>query len=362
MTVYSLTIVAIILAIALFLIARYFELKKVKEEKEGMMFNWVHGDLTIDIYIPLSAWARSISEVLLWGDSEKEYKEHFLLYTLSKSLKYRYMNRKIVGDDIFYTRSKSSNRYLSNLFDLIIVEISNILEKNISGDNRTEKRLIALQFLSKLGDCQNYMEFRLLLYGRDLHNKVLTDEVKTLRDNLSAENLMSTLNDQVDCYTHSIKLIFDEGIEYKWRRAKLYAYCCLFSDLMSYELYKMYDSWYEEREGIFNRGDMYNYVENVIYLIKQNENYYSEYVQLIDEMVDDIPDIQMNINNLKRAVKKIDHMINKTADISKKEELTADKNIIKSEIVKRKILENIDSIFTYTRNGDETDVGGCRVI
>jgi hypothetical protein len=281
----------------------------------------------------LHHWIQTISEVMLWVDSEKEYKHHYFMYALSKSLKYQYMDKRIVGDVFFYTQSPSSNKYLIFLLNSIKQEINGIFENGASNDGITERRLIALQFLSRLGNCENYTEFILLLNGRPISDSSLDAEIKILRDGLFIESLIPEMHEQIESYRSSIELFFNDDIENKWTRAKLYAYCILFNFLMSYELYNMYDSWYEKKEKLANRNKIQKRVQNIINMINETEKYYINYLILKNKLLNTIICAQVDKCILKDIMKELDRRIKKSADPLMKEDLLSSKNNIKLTLI-----------------------------
>ena len=245
----EITIVSIIVTLAIAVVGWYFFWRQEKEKKKGMMFDWVQDELSTKIYIPLNGWVKALNEVLSsWDNSEINYKSTFLLYTLSKFLKYRYMNRHTVGDDVFFTKSISSNRYLYELIGYILIEINMVLEKNLPEIEKSEKRFILTQFLSKLGNCNNYTEFILLIRGRKLYNKPLSDEVNVRINDLYEEGFLFKLTDQMDFYLTAVRALFASDVESCYLRTKLKTHCLLFYYIMGSELYHMYSDWYRKEK------------------------------------------------------------------------------------------------------------------
>ncbi|MCK4798271.1 MAG: hypothetical protein KAT05_12895 [Spirochaetes bacterium] len=344
MVEYNLAIVAITLSVTVYLLTKFFALKEVREKKKGMMFKWVHETLTEDVYIPACTWTFNLSRVLLWKDSREGYRERIFLYRLSKLLKNIYNNRKIVGDDIFFTTSKTSNYYLSLLSESIIKETNNVFDFIID-KNKTEIRVLSIEFLAKLGESQNFMEFDLHLRQKNLQNNDLTKEIETLIDNLMKEHLIITM----DQYQNSIHQLFQDELMYKWTRAKLYIYCCLFNQLMSYELYKMYESWYEESKEYFNREKIHKHIVIVNDIIKQTEKYYEEYINLAQTM--EGYELKNTTFLKKKTLKEIGRKINKkillTDDVPTKELLEEDKKFIEFKIKEEKIKENLNYLYNF---------------
>jgi len=329
----NLAIVAITLTLTVLISTEIFALKEVREKKKGMMFNWVHDKLAGGIYIPLSTWALSFSKVLQWDDSIKIYRENIFLYRLSKLLHYWQKNRKIVGDSVFFTMSNSSNYYLSYLLDLIINEINYIFDyskKDTSLNEKIEQRLISIEYLLKLGECQSYSDFILFFKNQQNNNLNIT---------------MDEINQQNIHLKNSVRLLFDEEIEHKWRRMKLYAYCCLFNHLMTQELFKIYDSWYEERKNISSRKRTCKYIKKILKLIKQSEKYHTRCAQLIHDASDNntnVSDYSMKLDAFKKILVKIDAKIN---EVEEKDELIAHKKFLEYKVNEIKLLEKIQIIY-----------------
>ena len=344
----NLAIIGLTFSFTVFILTKFFSLKEVKEKKKGMMFNWVHEKLTGDIYTPLSTWAMNLSEVLRWKNSSNLYRETVFLYNLSKFLKFLYMNRKVVGDDIYFTRSYSSNYYLKILSELIVLEVNHIFD--VLDTNKACKRLISIEFLSILGYSENYTEFMSLLHGRNISNDNLSTKVKTLRDNMFEEGIFLTLNNQIKYYINSTEHIFNNKINFEWGRVKLYSYCCLFYHIISFELSEIYSSWYKEEREKFNRNDVQKYIKKIIGFIEETEIYYMEYLKFYDDVIYSNTNVCffMNVNTLNKLLKKINLNIKKSKDL-RKEELKTEKKLIMLQIYEKTLEDKIKFLYTNVK-------------
>lgn len=282
-----LPVIAITIALTIYLTNKIFSLKELRGQKKNMMFTWVHNNLIGNVYIPLSSWTHSICLVLKWDKLQNfsvEYKTHILLYRISKLLNYVYQNRSIVGANKFFTNCEKSNEQLSILLTSIIEEIRSSLaspkykEKTIGFI--AEDRIISIEFLSRLGECDSYTNFLLHFYGKNIKNEELEIEVINLRNSLAEENgipLKPLVHEHADYCKNSFSPLFDEDdIGYKWQKAKLYAYCYLFSFLMNYELHNMYDSWYKEKRRKYKM--IHKNIETTIKFINRGERHHCQYL------------------------------------------------------------------------------------
>jgi hypothetical protein len=328
-----------------------------------MMFDWVHGNLTEDIYVPLSAWTLSICHVLRWSEATPfEYRENIFLYRLAKFMSYIYKNRAIVGDDVFFTTNTKGNYYLYLLSSSILKDIMEILqfpytEENMSSVNK-EKNLMSIEFLSKLGECINYTEFILILDGKNVVSTVLRNEVSILKDSLIEKNVFSSNEDCVKYYKDSINSFFGSDFESSQKRIKLFTLCYLFNDLLSYELYKIYDSWYDERKKWLYRLSICKFIKNVVIyrkyktynsLIKENNNLYRKCKGLVSNN-SDILNSLMPIHflytikakmMLRIAINKRPYLLRKSASNSEEiKNLEKKLNEIDSQICLKKLLNN----------------------
>jgi hypothetical protein len=232
--------VAISLAIYLYLMTKIFEIKKYKEKKREAVFNWVHENLIEDVYIPLAEYALAISDTLLQGEYNEE---EVVLYRISKFLQYIFKNRAVFGGDVYFTPNKRSNKRLESISKKIISEINTTYDLQSCP---TERRIVILEFLATCAKSKNYSEFRLLIGGRSIANKDLTDEIGRLMDGYSDNHyLPHRYGDCSSVFLNPInELMNPQSCGQEWIRAKLYAYCSLFNKLLMYEIHKMYDSWY----------------------------------------------------------------------------------------------------------------------
>lgn len=242
--IYIVPIIAIFLTLIIYTITKIFTLKEYREKKREAMFNWVHENLIEDVYIPLTEYTEAISYEL---SSQKTCKKEIVLYHISKFLHYVSKNREIFGGYIYFTPHKKSNRLLENISEKIRSEIDTIYD--LQGDkNPTERRIVILEFLATCAKCRNYFEFKSLIRGRPIFNNDLTDEINKLKDAYTDDYyLLFGCSDHTDMLLNPIdKLINPKNLGQTWRKAKLYAYCSLFSKLLTYEIHKIYDSWYVE--------------------------------------------------------------------------------------------------------------------
>ena len=354
---YEATIIALILSIIIFgigfILSWYFSSRQIKEKKRDAMFSWVHNELSTKVYIPLNAWIQTLCTTISWEDDEIEYKSYFFLYTLSKFFKYRYMNRQIVGDDIFFSASTSSNRDLSKLMDLIVLEISHLFEMNFPDEKKTERRFINTQFLAKLGESSNYMEFMIILKGGKLYNAQLSKEIEKLKIDLYNRDLLYSYPDQINFYFNSVMNIFREDIKCIYIKTKIKAYGTLFYHLMNLELFNMYDSWYNKKYSWYNEKDniidpekLSKIKRSVFNIIKMTDKEIENYNYIINKY-GELPNNTLDIKILKQTVLDIDNDINTEQDNGKKDNLIAKREHIKAEINRRNIVINIKSINDY---------------
>ena len=255
---------AISIAIYLYFMTKVFMLKeydaKEGEAKRETMRSWVHENLIEDVYTPLAEHALAISYTL----SQKRYGEDVVLYRISKFLRYIFKNRRIFGGDMYFTPHESSNRLLETISERITSEINTIYD--IQDDkNPTERRTVILEFIAACAKSKNYSEFRLLISGRSIANKDLTDEIGRLMDEYSNDHyLPRRYGDHSSIFLDPInELINPQNLGQAWIRAKLYAYCNLFNKLLMYEIHQVYDSWYVEHPDTPKHHQLFDVIDLV---------------------------------------------------------------------------------------------------
>lgn len=255
---------AISIAIYLYFMTKVFMLKeydaKEGEAKRETMRSWVHENLIEDVYIPLAEYALAISHTL----SQERYGEDVVLYRISKFLHYIFKNRRVFGGDIYFTPHESSNRLLETISERITSEINTIYD--IQDDkNLIERRTVILEFIAACAKSKNYSEFRLLISGRSIANKDLTDEISRLMDGYSNDHyLPRRYGDHSSTFLDPInELINSQNLGQVWIRAKLYAYCSLFNKLLMYEIHQVYDSWYVEHPDTPKHHQLFDVIDLV---------------------------------------------------------------------------------------------------
>jgi hypothetical protein len=353
-----LPVFGITIAITVFLTNKIFSLKEIKGQKKNMMFRWVHDTLVGDVYIPLSSWANSVCLVLNWRSSPNlsvEYKTHILLYRISKLLNYAFKNRSIVGAHKFFTNCEKSNRFLSCMLVLAIEEIRNNLEsplpKKKNTDHIAEDRIIAIEFLSRLGECDNYTDFLLHLYEKDLKSEELETKIIILRNMLSEENGIPLIQNHASFCNDCLLNIFEEDdVGCTWQRSKLYAYCYLFSCLMNYELYNMYDSWYVEHRR--KHKIIHKNAKKVQKLLHDAENCYNQYREYQNKLLEssaDFKDLESIVNSETMTLTVLKDILAQ----SKIHIPNLDDQLIEFLIYKKKVSENSKFIYKATESVQE---------
>jgi hypothetical protein len=328
---FIITIVSLIITIVIFYLNEFYYLRSVKEQKNKKMFDWVHEYLIGNIYVPLCMCTSGICKAIKWEilDYENltdEYRKNIFLYEISKFFYYTNLNRSKVGGDKYFIKNKDNIGYLDLLFGSIIYEICFIIEQafeseNTNVDDKISRRIITIEFLSNIGACKSYTEFLL-----------------SIKESASVRASKVQLK---DC-NNAISNLFGDSPCDKWKQAKLYSYCYLFNYLMSYELYNMYDSWYEGKKIPF-------YLKGIfVSIMNKNIKKISKYIKEKDEQCKD--DAQ-KINSLD-AFKNMEFSFPASHIESLENELSKDKENNKEflealqSIRRRKmILQNVDELY-----------------
>lgn len=139
-----------------------------------------------------------------------------------------------------------------------------------------------MEFIAACAKSKNYSEFRLLISGRSIANKDLTDEIGRLMEGYSNDHyLPRRYGDHSSIFLDPInELINPQNLVQAWIRAKLYAYCSLFNKLFMYEIHKIYDSWYIDHP---NTLDYYQLADTISLV--------NRIVKKIDDKLEDDPHI-----------------------------------------------------------------------
>jgi len=271
LTAICISLLAVSLAIYLYFITKIFTLKEYREKKREAMFNWVHGNLIEDVYIPLTEYAGAISDEL----SQETPRKEIVLYRISKFLHYVFKNREIFGGDMYFTPNEDSNRAIGNISDKIISEL-NIIYYLPYTKNPTERRIVILEFLATCAKCRNYSEFELLISGKPIFNRDLTNEINGLK---SAYNYLPFgRRDYINVLLSPVaNLLNPPNLEQAWRKAKIYAYCSLFNKLVMYEIHKIYDSWYAEYPDALKYRQLIYVIDWVNNLVKKMDDKLKRY-------------------------------------------------------------------------------------
>ena len=295
------SLLAVSLAIYLYFITKIFTLKEYREKKREAMLNWVHENLIEDVYIPLTEYAGAISDEL----SQETPRKEIMLYRISKFLHYVFKNREIFGGDMYFTPNEYSNRAIENISDKIISEL-NVIYYSTYTKNPTERRIVILEFLATCAKCRNYSEFKLLISGRSIFNKDLTDEINKLKDGYSNDQYIPRgYCDRSDMFLNPVNdLLNPQNLEQAWRKAKLYAYCSLFNKLFMYELHDIHDSWYADHPDTLKHYQLIDVIGWVNELVENIEDKLKHDPRLCGTSypISSVDDINTELNNVKQEL------------------------------------------------------------
>lgn len=289
------TVVSVSVGFLIYLVTKFFTIKEYSEKKRKGMFDWVSSNLFDDVYEPLKASAEEVSRVLsiAWKESNEEYRKDVLLFSTANFLHYAFKNREKVGNHIFLTQYDLSNDYLGRLSEKIIREFKQIYVEPVLADgNIDESVVINLNFLATFGAAKNYSIFTSLIKGYffPYHLQVgskrgekfidfwkeeiaILEKIKLLKRAYSGNGYLSI----EDSENHSKfvdmagKILDKNDREQRWTRAKLYAYCALFHKLLSYELHRMYDSWYVGYQENINLNELFYTIDRVFEITESKE-------------------------------------------------------------------------------------------
>lgn len=277
------------LALIIYLITKFFTIKEYSEKKRQKMFDWVTSNLFDKVYEPLKQSANEISEALSprhWKGAAKDYQIDVLLFSIAKFLHYAFKNREKVGKDDFFTRSNLSNAYLSRLLNTIIKELKEIIyiSDSFEGGEGDKSAVTKLYFLATCGKAKNFPEFMSLIERGETSNDNLEKEINQFKDVYSKKDYLS--REDSENYTMFVAMLNgilnEDNHEQGWERAKLYTHCTLFHKLLSYEIHRMYDTWYVGYPENINLNELFYCIDRV-FGIEKYKKLREEYNELCDK-------------------------------------------------------------------------------
>lgn len=262
------------------------------------MFDWVTGTLFDQVYEPLKEFAGEIATVINpynedWGEVDEDYRKDILLFSTAKFLHYAFKNREKVGGDKFFTQHDLSNEYLRKLFENICMELKQIFDKPVVDDgNINEGVTINIQFLAIHGNAKDYSTFKTLITGCFFPYNLQVESnrgdkfIDFWSDELEVVEKIKLLK---RCYPEKGYLPGDSSVIYsdfsdmlggifdvndpekRWQRDKIYVYFVLFHKLFSYELHRMYNSWYIGYKDKVDLSELFYVIDKVFEITESKE-------------------------------------------------------------------------------------------
>jgi hypothetical protein len=375
------TVVSVSVGFLIYLVTKFFTIKEYSEKKRKGMFDWVSSNLFDEVYEPLKTSAEEVSTVLnphgKWEEANEEYRKDVLLFCTANFLHYAYKNHDKVGNYIFLTQYDLSNDYLCRLSEKIISEFKEIYAESVSvGGNMDESTVIKLDFLATSGTAKSYPIFKSLIkgyffpYPLQVGSKrgenfidfwkeeiAILEKIKLLKRAYSGNGYLS--REDSENYSKFVdmigKILNENDHEERWKRAKLYAYCALFHKLLSYELHRMYDSWYVGYQKNINLNELFYTLDRVFEITESVDRYQklcAEYRKLCDrewDIENALDNVIAIINGFTKdnsnAQNEIARLKNQQSELEKKlEEIRKKKEEIHEEKEKIRFTESDEEI------------------